>query len=415
MLMRYSGIIILLISIAFTSCTQSRRFQKTQPITAPSKSENADIQIFKPSIKPAAERTRHYFDQLTGKRLGIVANQTSLIGEIHLVDSLLSAGFNVVKVFSPEHGFRGQAEAGEHVNDNIDSKTGLPIISLYGDHRKPTSGDLESIDLLIFDLQDVGARFYTYISTLTLVMEACAESNIPLLVLDRPNPNGFYIDGPVLKPEFSSFVGMHPVPVVHGMTMAEYARMVAGEGWLKCSQQCDLSWIEMSGYAHRKHYNLPVRPSPNLPDMESVYLYPSLCLFEGTIVSVGRGTDFPFSIIGFPGFTGGNYTFIPESRIGASLNPLYKGIECSGFNLRNEVPEFLKNPEISLKWLILMYKSYPEKDKFFTSFFNKLAGTDELQLQIRADFSEDEIKASWQQGLEDFGKIREKYLLYHDF
>lgn len=413
--MRYSGLIILLISIVFTSCTQSRRVQKSPPVATPVKSEQAEAQIFKPSIKPAAERTRHYFDKLEGKRIGIVANQTSVIGEIHLVDSLLSAGINIIKVFSPEHGFRGQAEAGEHVNDNIDARTGLPIISLYGDHRKPTSADLDSIELLLFDLQDVGARFYTYISTLTLVMEACSENSLPLLVLDRPNPNGFYIDGPILEPTYSSFVGMHPVPIVHGMTMAEYASMVNGEGWLRSSQACDLSWIEMSGYSHRKHYYLPVKPSPNLPDMESVYLYPSLCLFEGTIVSVGRGTDFPFSIIGYPGFTEGDYAFIPESRAGASLNPLYKGIECSGFNLRNEIPEVLKNPGISLQWLIQMYKSYPQKDQFFTSFFNKLAGNSTLQQQIRSGLSEDEIKASWQQGLEDFQKIREKYLLYHDF
>jgi uncharacterized protein YbbC (DUF1343 family) len=328
---------------------------------------------------------------------------------------LLSAGIQVVKVFSPEHGFRGQAEAGEPVGNNIDAKTGLALISLYGDHRKPTPQDMEGLDLMLFDLQDVGARFYTYISTLTLVMEACAENKVPLLVLDRPNPNGFYIDGPLLEPEFTSFVGLHPVPVVHGMTMAEYARMVNREGWLKNGIQCDLDWVEVSGYNHRKLYRLPVRPSPNLPDMESVYLYPSLCLFEGTIVSVGRGTDNPFSVIGYPGFENGDYRFTPESRVGASMNPIYKGLECSGFYLRGEIPDLVNDPGIRLKWLIMMYNSYPDKTKFFTSFFNKLAGTGKLRQQIEAGLSEEEIKATWQDDLERFQKIRHKYLLYHDF
>jgi uncharacterized protein YbbC (DUF1343 family) len=321
----------------------------------------------------------------------------------------------VVKVFSPEHGFRGQAEAGETVGNNTDAKTGLPLISLYGDHRKPTPEDLTGIDLMLFDLQDVGTRFYTYISTLTLVMEACAENRLPLLILDRPNPNGYFIDGPLLEPGYTSFVGMHAIPIVHGMTMAEYGRMVNGELWLKDSLLCDLDWVEVSGYNHKKHYSLPVRPSPNLPDMESVYLYPSLCLFEGTMVSVGRGTDLPFSIIGYPGYKGGNYRFTPESREGASLNPTYKGMECSGYNLRDEVPDIVTNPGIRLKWLILMYNSYPEKTEFFTSFFNKLAGSGLLRQQIEAGMSEDEIKATWQDDLIQFEKIRHKYLLYHDF
>jgi uncharacterized protein YbbC (DUF1343 family) len=274
---------------------------------------------------------------------------------------------------------------------------------------------MEGLDLMLFDLQDVGARFYTYISTLTFVMEACAENKIPLLVLDRPNPNGFYIDGPLLEPEFTSFVGLHPVPVVHGMTMAEYARMVNGEGWLKNGLQCDLDWVEVSGYNHKKLYRLPVRPSPNLPDMESLYLYPSLCFFEGTAVSVGRGTVNPFSIIGYPGFENGNYKFTPESRAGASLNPTYKGQECSGFYLRGEIPDLINDPGIRLKWLILMYNSYPDKTKFFTSFFNKLAGSGKLRQQIEAGLSEDEIKATWQDDLERFQKTRHKYLIYHDF
>ncbi len=413
--MHYSKIIILFTSLVVVSCTQSKSLQKPQPRPAVESRANTFEAYSRPDINPGADRTREYFNKLSGKRIGIVANQTSVIGQTHLVDSLLAAGVNVVKVFSPEHGFRGQAEAGEPVDNNIDLRTGLALISLYGDHRKPTTVDMEGIDLIIFDLQDVGARFYTYISTLTLVMEACAEQNIPLLVLDRPNPNGFYIDGPLLEPGFTSFVGMHAVPIVHGMTMAEYARMVNGEKWLRDGVQCDLNWVEVSGYNHKKHYRLPIKPSPNLPDMESVYLYPSLCLFEGTIVSVGRGTDNPFSIIGYPGFREGDYRFTPESRVGVSLNPPYKGIECSGYYLRGVVPEMINNPGIRLQWLISMYNSYSEKTKFFTSFFNKLAGTGKLRQQIESGLSEEEIKASWQDDLERFQKVRHKYLLYRDF
>jgi len=413
--MQRSGFIMLLVSAFIISCSQARQSgdlsnQKISQNDWSSWNGKEDK-----IAKPGAEQTNLYFDKIKAKSVGIVANQTSLIGQTHLVDSLLSAGINVVKVFSPEHGFRGQAEAGEHVNNNKDTKTGLPLISLYGDHRKPTPVDLEGIDIVIFDLQDVGARFYTYISTLTLVMEACAENGIPLLVLDRPNPNGFYIDGPLLEPEFSSFVGMHPIPVVHGLTLAEYARMVNGELWLKNSVQCKLDWIKVEGYDHKTLYRLPVRPSPNLPDMESVYLYPSLCLFEGTIVSVGRGTDFPFSIIGYPEYKDGNYGFTPESRAGASLNPPQKGNLCNGFNLRNEVPDFINKPGIRLKWLIMMYNASPDKDKFFNSFFNKLAGTAMLKQQIESGLSEDAIRATWKPGLEKFQAIRQKYLLYQDF
>ncbi|MFH1119714.1 MAG: DUF1343 domain-containing protein [Bacteroidota bacterium] len=413
--MRLSRITLLLASIMFVSCSQQRRLQRQQPVTEHISKDRTAFATYEQAIRPAAERTRHYFGKLENKCIGVVANQTSMIGQTHLVDSLLSAGINVVRVFTPEHGFRGQAEAGEHVDNNTDDMTGLPLVSLYGDHRKPTAEDLSGIDLIVFDLQDVGARFYTYISTLSLVMEACAENNVSLLVLDRPNPNGFYIDGPVLEPGFNSFVGMHPVPVVHGLTLAEYARMVNGEHWLKDSIRCDLDWVEVSGYNHRKFYRLPVRPSPNLPDMESVYLYPSLCFFEGTPVSVGRGTDHPFSIIGFPGFTGGDIVFTPESRAGASLNPLYKDIECSGFNLGSEAASLQNNPGIRLKWLLEMYRACSEKEKFFTSFFSKLAGTDQLRRQIEAGLSEDEIRASWQQGLSDFQEIRHQYLLYNDF
>lgn len=413
--MQRSGFIMLLVSVFIISCSQAGQSDDMRI--------QRDNLTYKPSgigkndkvVKPGAEQTNRYFNKIRDKKVGIVANQTSIIGKSHLVDSLLSAGFKVEKVFSPEHGFRGQAEAGEHVKDKIDKKTGLPLVSLYGDHRKPAPEDLKGLDIIIFDLQDVGARFYTYISTLTLVMEACAENGIPLLVLDRPNPNGFYIDGPILEQEFSSFVGMHAIPIVHGMTMAEYARMVNGEKWLKNGIQCKLDWVKVEAYDHKTFYSLPVRPSPNLPDMESVYLYPSLCLFEGTIVSVGRGTDFPFSIIGFPGYRDGEYSFTPESRAGASLNPPQKGNKCNGFNLRNEVPELINKPGIRLKWLIMMYNASPDKENFFNSFFNKLAGTALLKQQIESGLSEAEIRASWKSGLEAFQTKRQNYLLYQDF
>jgi uncharacterized protein YbbC (DUF1343 family) len=415
--MRLQSVFLIVLSLFAISCSQSRKVQRTPPPPAESISAKgpAAEAYHRSAIKTGAERTRQYFGDLEGLRIGVVANQTSRIGSTHLVDSLLGAGLQVVKVFSPEHGFRGQAEAGELVSSDVDSKTGLPLVSLYGDHRKPRTEDLAGIDLVLFDLQDVGARFYTYISTLTLVMEACAENNLPLLVLDRPNPNGFYVDGPLLEPGFTSFVGMHAVPVVHGMTMAEYARMVNGEFWLKDSLVCRLRWVENSGYNHRRFYELPVRPSPNLPDMSSVYLYPSLCFFEGTNVSVGRGTDYPFTVIGYPGFGEGNFVFTPESRAGASVNPLYKGIECRGLKLADSAAAIRQTPGIRLHWLIRMYQSYPEKEQFFNSFFNKLAGNDTLKDQILSGCSEEEIKASWQEGLDKFLKIRKKYLLYHDF
>lgn len=415
--MRLQLLFFIFLSLFAVSCSQSKRIQRTPPPTpAATSGKKPGAEVYhRPTIKTGAERTRQYFDELEGLRIGVVANQTSRIGSTHLVDSLLGAGFRVVKVFSPEHGFRGQAEAGEPVSSTVDAKTGLPLVSLYGDHRKPRPEDMQGIDLVVYDLQDVGARFYTYISTLTLVMEACAENDLPLMVLDRPNPNGFYLDGPLLEPGFTSFVGMHPVPVVHGMTMAEYARMVNGERWLSDSLQCRLSWVENSGYNHRRFYELPVKPSPNLPDMNSVYLYPSLCFFEGTAVSVGRGTDQPFTLIGYPGFQDGKISFTPESKAGASVNPLYKGIECRGFDLSEEVPAIRENPGLRLSWLIRLYQSYPEKEKFFNNFFDRLAGTDKLRLQIESGHSEDEIRATWQDGLKRFMRIRQQYLLYHDF
>jgi len=412
--MKYPFLLIILLSFTLTSCFHTRTLQ------APVKPEISYKVPVEPlyldnNIKPGAERTRQYFNRLKHDlRVGVVANQTSVIHNTHLVDSLLSAGINVIKVFTPEHGFRGNVDAGVLINNETDASTGLPIISLYGDHKKPTAQDLQDVELMVFDLQDVGARFYTYISTMTLVMEACAEAKIPLLILDRPNPNGFYVDGPILEPKYKSFVGMHSVPIVHGMTMAEYARMVNEEGWLKDSVKCDLHWIMCSGYNHRSIYKLPVKPSPNLPDENSVLLYPSLCLFEGTKVSVGRGTDYPFSIIGYPASPIQGYKFTPVSKPGA-MDPPYKNQQCFGLNLRDSADSIIKYPQLRLHWLIDLYQADTNKQGFFTSFFYKLAGTDTLRYQIESGMDEAAIRNSWTAGLEQFKEIRKKYLLYRDF
>lgn len=297
-----------------------------------------------------AERTDVYFPWLKDKRVAVITNQTSMIKNKHLLDSLLGSGFDVRKVFCPEHGFRGKAEAGEKIGNYIDKKTGIPVISLYGKNYKPKNSDLQDIDILIFDIQDVGARFYTYISTMTYAMEACAENDITFLVLDRPNPNGFYVDGPVLEKEFSSFVGLHPVPIVHGMTVAEYANMINTEGWLENKSKCRLKYVKNLNYNHTSHYILPVNPSPNLPDMTSIYLYPSLCLFEGTVVSIGRGTNKPFQLIGHPDIKNTDFFFIPESIPGVSLNPKFNGQKCFGFDLSDySVDSSLKKNAIGFK------------------------------------------------------------------
>ena len=422
-------------------------------------------------ILTGAEQFALYLPLLQGKRVGVVANHTSVIGRrylskcpnalpcadmaasltsvppkqtdaafaagkdsasqtrfhaflqplpgtadsalyVHLVDMLLDSGIRLQKVFSPEHGFRGQAEAGAKVNSQIDSKTDIPLVSLYGNHKKPTPEDLQDIDILLFDLQDVGLRFYTYISTLHYVMEACAEAGIPVIVLDRPNPHAAYTDGPVLDTACCrSFVGMHPVPVVYGMTIGEYARMIQGEHWLKNGIDCDLSVIPMKHYSRRTEYAFPVAPSPNLRSMKAIYAYPSLCFFEGTPVSLGRGTWQPFECFGFPGSPVGDYAFRPEPIKGLSENPPCKGQECRGFLIPDSIVE--KLPEkICWDYLIEMYAAYPEKEKFFTAFFQKLAGTTRLADVVREGMEEDELRDSWQKELEDFEIIRQKYLLY---
>ena len=353
----------------------------------------------------ASERTDVYLHHLQNKKVGVVGNQTSMIANTHLVDSLLSLGIDVVKAFSPEHGFRGKEDAGAIIEDGIDVKTGIPIISLYGENKKPKTEQLQGIDILLFDIQDVGARFYTYISTLNYVMEAAGENNIKVIVLDRPNPNGHYIDGPVREKGFESFVGMHPVPIVHGMTIGEYAKMINGENWI--SKNCDLIVIKMKNYTHDIHYDLPIKPSPNLPNATSINLYPSLCLFEGTNISVGRGTDYPFQQFGAP-YLESSYSFTAESGEG-SKSPKHENKECFGTDLRFQ-DNYLT--AINLNWLIETYKQCPRKEKFFNNFFDKLAGTDKLKKQIIAGKTAKEIKASWKEDLTSFKKLRKNYLIY---
>ena len=357
------------------------------------------------NIVLGAERTDTYLPLLKNKKVGVVGNQTSMIANTHLVDSLLSLGIDVVKVFSPEHGFRGKADAGAIIEDGIDSKTGIPIISLYGKNKKPKDEQLQGIDILVFDIQDVGVRFYTYISTLHYVMEAAAESNIKVIVLDRPNPNGHYVDGPILDTAFQSFVGMHPIPIAHGMTIGEYAKMINGENWI--ATKCELIVIEMENYTHNTNYDLPIKPSPNLPNARSVNLYPSLCLFEGTTISIGRGTDYPFQHFGAP-YLESNYSFMPKSGEGSKY-PKHEDIMCFGTDLRFQ-EDYLT--AINLNWIIETYKQCSEKEEFFNNFFNTLAGTDKLKKQIIAGMTVREIKASWQEGLEAFKRIRRKYLIY---
>lgn len=367
-------------------------------------------------IITGAEQTEIYLPLFKEKNIAIVANQTSLIGTTHLVDSLLSLGVKVKSVFAPEHGFRGEAEAGESISTGTDAKTGVRILSLYGEKKKPSAADMKGIDIVLFDIQDVGVRFYTYISTLQYVMEACAEQNKTLIILDRPNPNGYFVDGPVLEEKFKSFVGMQPVPLVHGLTVAEYAGMLNGESWLAERKKCNTVFIKLKNYSHDDFYLLPVPPSPNLPNMSSVYLYPSLGLFEGTAVSIGRGTEFPFQIIGYPEFDGGSYMFTPKSIPGKSLHPPHEGKLCRGYMLKDFGEMFIRNSNsVYLFWLKAMYEKYPVKEKFFTPFFDKLAGTSKLREQIISGTSEEEIRKSWQPALDSYKIIRKKYLLYPDF
>ena len=361
---------------------------------------------------PGANQIELYKSIIEGKSVAVVANQTSMIGQTHLVDKLLSIGINIKAIFAPEHGFRNLADAGENIENGKDPSTGITLISIYGSHLKPSADDLKGIDVVIFDIQDVGTRFYTYISTLHYIVEACAENHVKCLVLDRPNPNGFYFDGNILDTAHSSFVGMDPVPVVHGMTIGEYAEMINGEGWLKNGVKCDLTVIKCLNYTHKTLYELPVKPSPNLPNQTSVYLYPSICFFEGTNISLGRGTSFPFQVFGSPDLPDRGFSFIPESVPGAKKPPLL-GVKCFGTDLRDAIKRGLvPKPEINLEWLISAYKDFPKKDKFFNSYFDVLAGGSGLREQIQKGMTAGQIRESWKEGLAKYAKIREKYLLY---
>ena len=352
-----------------------------------------------------ANQMNRYISLLENKNIAIVANQTSMINSTHLVDSLLTKKIKIIKVFSPEHGFRGNADAGEIVENSIDKKTKIPIVSLYGKNKKPSKEQLNNIDIIIFDIQDVGARFYTYISTLHYVMEAASENKIKLIILDRPNPNGHYVDGPIREKKYKSFVGMHPVPIVHGMTIGEYAKMINGEKWV--SKKCDLKIIELKNYSHNMRIDLTIKPSPNLPNSRAINLYPSLCLFEGTNVSVGRGTDYPFQHFGSP-YLNNNYCFTPKSNYG-SKNPKHNLTKCCGIDLRNPINYYKK---INLSWIIFAYNHSSDQINFFNSFFDKLAGNEKLRKQIIEGKNENQIRNSWQQDLKKFKKLRKKYLIY---
>ncbi len=401
-------------------------------------------------IIPGAERINVYLPLIKGKQVGIFANQTSMVGNTHLIDTLKKLGIDIKVIFGPEHGFRGTASAGEKIGNYIDEKTGIPIVSLYGEKRRPSAEDLKDVDIMIFDIQDVGVRFYTIISSLQEYMEAAIENDKPLLILDRPNPNGFYVDGPVLDLKFKSFVGMQPIPIVYGMTIGEYAKMIWAEKWMseaakKDAERAFLSNTEViklnnepedilykrmldakirfitipcKNYTHKSKYVLPVRPSPNLPEIQSIYLYPSICLFEGTVLSEGRGTEKPFQIFGHPLLPHNLYSFVPKPNEGAKSSKHYFET-CYGWNLHSTPDEMLKkvNKHVQLKWLIKAYKLFPGKDTFFlkTNGFNRLAGNDVLMQQIKNGKSEVEIRKSWEPALSEFKKIRKKYLLYPDF
>ncbi|WP_339917389.1 DUF1343 domain-containing protein [Yeosuana marina] len=393
--------LLFLMSIS-VSCQKKNKTQK------PVLNEHKNIIV-------GANETEAYLDLLKNKNVAIVANNTSVIFKNdsskyeHLVDSLLTLHINITKVFAPEHGFRGKADAGEVVTNSIDSKTKLPVYSLYGANEKPSSEVLKNVNMVVFDIQDVGVRFYTYISTLHYVMEACAENGIPVIVLDRPNPNGHYVDGPIVQSDFKSFVGMHPVPIAYGMTIGEYAKMINGEKWLNNGIHCDLTVIPLKNYTHNSTYSLPLRPSPNLPNDKSINLYPSLCLFEGTNVSCGRGTEMQFQIFGSPSLPKDSYkfTFTPEPNFG-SKKPKHMGQECYGLDLSKT-----KNLDhLNFSWLIDAYHATSQKDVFFNKFFNKLAGSEKLKNQIEQGLTMEEIRASWQKDLEAFKTIRKKYLMY---
>ena len=402
--------IIIIIFCFITSCNSN-----TSEIS--DKSLLKDKKESESRIITGAERLSAYLDIMRGKRVGLVVNQTSMVGQSHLVDTLLSKEISIKNIFAPEHGFRGTADAGEKISDGKDPRTGIPVTSLYGKTKKPTSEMLDGLDLLVFDIQDVGTRFYTYISTMSYVMEACAENGIPILVLDRPNPNGNYVDGPVRKAGNESFVGLHPVPVVHGMTVGEYAQMVNGEGWLKDGIQCDLRIIKCLNYDHSAEYVLPVKPSPNLPNQRSIYLYPSLCFFEGTVFSVGRGTNKQFQVVGHPDNEIGDFKFTPVSMPGAKY-PKHENEACKGLYINDRSDKELFNQQyLDLSYVVNMYQSFENKSSFFTknNFFDLLTGDKNIRVMIQKGMNAEQIRTSWLPEVNEFKEIRKQYLLYEDF
>jgi uncharacterized protein YbbC (DUF1343 family) len=409
---------LLVVLMMCVRCGQQLQVLQGEHANDKAKSTNNGIQD---GILTGADQVDDYLPYLKGKKVGLVINRTSMIGGTPSVDTLKALGVDIIKIFGPEHGFRGDASAGVKVNDSVDPKTGIEVISLYGKTSKPTKEHLSGIDLMIFDIQDVGARFYTYTITMHRVMEACAENGIELIILDRPNPNGHLVDGPILDMELKSGIGIHPVPIAHGMTVGEYAQMINGEGWLENGQKCKLRIVTLKNYSHDKPYNLPVAPSPNLNTQQSILLYPSLCLFEGTIISQGRGTYFPFTVLGNPNLKGKyNFQFTPKSIKGMSETPLHQDSACYGLDLRDYSTKNLRDSkQINISWLLEMYQAYPDKEKFFDfkqsnqiGNFDKLAGTKLLKEQIIAGVSEAEIRNSWKPGLDHFKGVRGKYLLY---
>ena len=368
-----------------------------------------------PAVRTGCERTELYLLKLKGKSVGLVANHTTVTGTEHLADFLIRNGIKLTRIFAPEHGFRGDADAGADIRNEVDAATGVPVVSLYGDKKKPAEADLQGIDIMIYDIQDVGVRFYTYISTLHYLMEACAENNIQLLILDRPDPLGYYVDGPILEDQFRSFIGLHPIPIVYGMTPGELACMINGEGWLKDGEKCNLQVIPCSGYDHNTRYQLPVNPSPNLSCMQAVYLYPSICLFEGTIMSLGRGTSSPFRVIGHPDYPDKEFSFIPKAGK-SNQNPLLKDQTCYGINLQNIPMDSLEKINgINLTWLIDVNSKMSRGKDFFIPYIDRLAGTAKFREQILQGCTEKQIRQSWQPGLDEFRKRRAAYLLYPDF
>jgi len=404
------SILFILIASTFIFCAGSKREQ-----------ERASIDIYKKEIKTGAEQTGKYLPLLKGKRVAIMANQTSVIGKTHLVDSLKSLGINIVKVFGPEHGFRGNASAGVKVADEVDPDSGIPVVSLYGTKNKPTKEDLADVDVLIYDLQDVGCRFYTNINALSRLMEACYENGKVMLILDRPNPNGYLIDGPILDMKYKSGIGMFPIPMSHGLTVGEFAQMVNGEGWLINKVKCKIKIIPVANYDHNMPYTLPVKPSPNLNTQQSILLYPSTCMFEGVYVNHGRGTMFPFTVLGSPELKSKyEFSYTPTGIKGMAETPIFMNEVCYGLDLRNYDTELLrKSKKINIQWIMELYKAHPYKGKFFDSKLSKEMGTIEkligsglFRQQIIDGKSEKEIRASWEPGLSEYKKMRKKYLLY---